>query len=90
MSFIQVKSKWKAKVKNIKINSLKADANVKEVAEMEVEATLPKKISRKKKTMPGEMVEDEASTDAEMAYTVEVHNQVMDTVTESIHHHFLT
>ncbi|MGH0175548.1 UNVERIFIED_CONTAM: hypothetical protein FKN15_019912 [Acipenser sinensis] len=47
-----------------------------------VEAILPQKRARKKKNMPGEMAQDEALTEVESAYKVEVHNQIMDTVTD--------
>ena len=41
--------------------------------------------------MPGEMSHEEMVQDnAERAYKIEVHNYIMDTVTESIHRHFLT
>lgn len=53
-----------------------------EDCELESEATLPRK--RKRKMMAGEMASDESLTDANSAYEVEVHNQVMDTITESI------
>ncbi|XP_034062116.1 uncharacterized protein LOC117539872 [Gymnodraco acuticeps] len=50
-----------------------------EETELEVEAALPQKRGRKKKTMPGEMSKDEAVTDAETSYKIDVHNQIMDT-----------
>ncbi|XP_034051779.1 uncharacterized protein LOC117532559 [Gymnodraco acuticeps] len=60
-----------------------------EETELEVEAALPQKRGRKKKTMPGEMSKDEAVTDAETSYKIDVHNQIMDTVTGSMHQRFL-
>ncbi|KAJ4942060.1 hypothetical protein JOQ06_011930 [Pogonophryne albipinna] len=60
-----------------------------EETELEVEAALPQKRCRKKKTMPGEMSKDEAVTDAETSYKIDVHNQIMDTVTGSMHQRFL-
>ena len=50
-----------------------------------MEATLPQKRARKKKIMSGEMSQDEALTEAENVYKVQVHNQIMDTVTDGIH-----
>ncbi|KAJ8346852.1 hypothetical protein SKAU_G00282530 [Synaphobranchus kaupii] len=61
-----------------------------EETELEFEATLPLKRARKKKTMPGEMAQDETFTHAESAYRIDVHNQIMDTVIESIHRRFLS
>lgn len=40
--------------------------------------------------MAGEMTSDETLSDATRAYEVEVHNQIMDTITESSHRRFLT
>lgn len=45
---------------------------------------MPQKGARKKKIMSGKMTQDEALTEAESAYKVQVHNQIMDTVTDSI------
>ncbi|CAL8388972.1 unnamed protein product [Boreogadus saida] len=47
------------------------DQEQEEEAEIKVEATWPNEGPRKKDTIPGEMAEDEALTDAERAYTVE-------------------
>lgn len=55
-----------------------------EDCELELEAILPQKRKRKRKIMAGEMASDESLTDGNSAYEVEVHNQVMDTITESI------
>ena len=49
-----------------------------------VEATLPRNRARKKKIMSGEMAQEEALTEAESDYKVQVHNQIIDTVTDSI------
>ena len=51
--------------------------------EMEVEVALPEKRVKKKKIMPGELAEDEQLTAAERDF--EVHNVMIDTVTQSIH-----
>ena len=58
--------------------------------ELELEAALPQKRKRKRKVMAGEVASDEGITDANSAYEVEVHNQIIDTITESIHRRFLT
>lgn len=54
-----------------------------------MEAALPqkrrKKERKKKKAMPGEMSEDDTIIDAERAYDVKVHNQIVDTSIEAIH-----
>jgi len=39
--------------------------------------------------MPGEMSQDEAVTDAETSYKIEVHNRIMDRVAGSMHQRFL-
>lgn len=59
-------------------------------AQLELVAALPQKRKRKRKMMADEMTSDESLTDANSAYEVEVHNQIMDTITESIHRRFLT
>ena len=56
-----------------------------EETELEVETTLPQKRGRRKKSMPGERSRDEAVTDAEASYKIEVHNRIMDTVAGSMH-----
>jgi len=56
-----------------------------EETDIEVEATLPQKRRKKKKAMPGEMSQDDAIIDAERAYEVKVHNQIVDTAIEAIH-----
>lgn len=61
-----------------------------EDCELELEAALPQKRKRKRKMMAGEVATDESVPDANKAYEVEVHNQIMDTITESIHRRFLT
>lgn len=68
-------------------------ANVKlteEECDLEVEEMLPEKRTRKKKMMAGEMASDEVFSNASIAYEANVHNQIMDTVTESIHRRFLS
>ena len=60
-----------------------------EETELEVETTLPQKRGRRKKSMPGERSRDEALTDAEASYKIEVHNRIMDTVAGSMHQRFL-
>lgn len=60
-----------------------------EDCELEVQAALPAKRTRKKKTMPGESSEDETVSDATTAYKIKVHNVIFDTVAESIHRRFL-
>lgn len=67
-----------------------AQLMVEEDCELELEAAFPQKRKRKRTMMAGEMASDESLTDANSAYEVEVHNQVMDTITESIHRRFLT
>lgn len=61
-----------------------------EDTELEVQTELPKKRIRKRKTMPGELAQDEVERDVEMSYKTKVHHIIMDTVTESIHQYFLT
>lgn len=61
-----------------------------EDCDLELEETLPEKRRRKTKMMAGEKASDESFTNANSAYEAQVHNQVMDTVTESIHMRFLT
>lgn len=61
-----------------------------EETDMEVEAALPQKRIKRKKAMPGEMSQDETMLDAERAYEVKVHNQILDTAIEAIHRRFLT
>ncbi|KAI2646688.1 Zinc finger MYM-type protein 1 [Labeo rohita] len=60
-----------------------------EETDMEVEAALPQKRRKKKKAMPGES-QDDTIIDAERAYEVKVHNQIVDTAIEAIHQRFLT
>ncbi len=55
-----------------------------EETDMEVETALPQKRMKKKKTMPGEMAQDETMNDPEKAYEVKVHNEVLDTTIEAI------
>ena len=40
--------------------------------------------------MPGELAEDEITTDAERAYKVDIYNIIMATICESIHRRFLS
>ncbi|CAL9702757.1 unnamed protein product [Knipowitschia caucasica] len=56
--------------------------------DIEVETALPEKRVRKKKVMPGELAQDEAPSHAEAEYKIKVHNVILDTVTESLHHRF--
>lgn len=56
-----------------------------EETELEAEASVPQKRGRKKKTMPGETCREEAVTDDEASYEIDVHNQIMDTILGSIH-----
>lgn len=56
---------------------------------MEVEASLPQRRPKKKKNMPGEMSQDETSSDALETYEVKVHNRIMDAVIEAIQRRFL-
>ena len=55
-----------------------------------MEAALPQKRIKKNKGMAGEMAQDEALSNAERAYEVNVHNIISDTATEAIHRRFLT
>ncbi|XP_053274770.1 uncharacterized protein LOC128436886 isoform X1 [Pleuronectes platessa] len=56
---------------------------------MEVEVSLPQRRPKKKKSMPGEMAQDETSNDPSKTYEVKVHNQIMDTVIEAMQRLFL-
>ena len=56
---------------------------------MEVEVSLPQRRPKKKKSMPGEMAQDETSNDPSKTYEVKVHNQIMDTVIEAMQRRFL-
>lgn len=62
----------------------------KEDFDLELEEMLPEKRRRKIKMMAGEKASDKSFTNANSAYETQVHNQAMDTVTESIHMRFLT
>lgn len=61
-----------------------------EECDLEVEAMLPEKRAKKKKKMPGEMADDATFTSASSAYEANVHNAIMDTVTETLHRRFLS
>lgn len=61
-----------------------------EGTDTEVEAALPPKRAKKKKSRVGEMAEDESLIDAERAYEVNVHNIILDTAIEAIHRRFMT
>lgn len=50
-----------------------------------VQGALPEKKIRKKKSMPGEVAEEEHSLNTEDQYRIKVHNVILDTVTQSIH-----
>ncbi|KAL0202645.1 hypothetical protein M9458_000663, partial [Cirrhinus mrigala] len=57
--------------------------------ELEVESALPSRRRRKKTTRPGETPHAETVTSPEQVYEVTVHNQIMDTATETLHRRFL-
>ena len=57
---------------------------------IEVEAALPQKRIKKNKGMAGEIAQDEALSNEERAYAVNVHNIILDTATEAISRRFLT
>lgn len=58
--------------------------------DMEVEAALPEKRAKKRKSRAGEMAQDEVHINAEKVYEVKVHNTILDTVIEAIHRRFAT
>lgn len=55
-----------------------------------MEAALPQKKTNKKKSRAGEMAQEEAISDAERAYEVNVNNTILDTAIEAIHRRFMT
>lgn len=57
--------------------------------EFEVQATLPHKRLRKKKSMAGESAQYEVISDAITAYKIQVHNVILDVITESMSRRFL-
>ncbi|KAJ4933945.1 hypothetical protein JOQ06_006753 [Pogonophryne albipinna] len=52
--------------------------------DLEVQTALPEKRVRKKKSMPGEVAQDEPVSDAERNYNIKAHNVILDTVTDSL------
>lgn len=58
--------------------------------EPELDATLPPRRSRERKTMPGDLAEDETFPEAESAHRTGVHNQIIDAVKEYIYRLFLS
>ena len=58
--------------------------------DMEVEAALPAKRAKKRKSRAGEMAQVEVPINAEKAYEVKVHNTILDTAIEAIHRRFAT
>lgn len=58
--------------------------------DIEVEAALPAKRTKKRKSRAGEMAQDEVPINAEKAYEVKVHNTILDTAIEAIHRRFVT
>lgn len=62
----------------------------KEEADIEVEATLPQNRTKWKKSGAGEMAEDEALSEAERAYEVNMHNIILDRAIKAIHRRFTT
>lgn len=55
-----------------------------------MEAALPQKKTNKKKSRAREMAQEEAISDAERAYEVNVNNTILDTAIEAIHRRFMT
>ena len=88
----------KLKKFNRDFESVKSAANVfvkwandlleKHECDAEVQSALPEKRVRKKKVMPGEKARDEPPADAETDFKVNVHNEILATVTTSIHDRF--
>lgn len=59
-------------------------------SEMEVQAALPPKRMKKRKTMPGESADEENTTaDSLTDYRINVHNIILDAVSECMHRRFL-
>lgn len=54
-----------------------------------VEEHFPRIRSRKRKILPGEMVEDYIINDQLQKFTVDVHNKILDTIVESMRRRFL-
>ncbi|KAJ4945965.1 hypothetical protein JOQ06_023643, partial [Pogonophryne albipinna] len=52
--------------------------------DLEVQTALPEKRVRKKKSMPGEVAQDEPVSDAERNYKIKAHNVILDTVAYSV------
>lgn len=59
-----------------------------EDCEMEVEVALPEKRVKKKKIMPGELAQHEPLKASEREFEVNVHNVIMESITQSIHERF--
>lgn len=57
--------------------------------DVEVEEHFPKIRSRKRKILPGELVEDNIINDQLQKFTVNVHNTILDTIVESMRRRFL-
>lgn len=45
-----------------------------------------KKVMKKSKRKPGELAEDKPIANADVDYKIKIHNVILDTVVESIHH----
>ena len=56
--------------------------------ELVVQTTLPEKRVRKKKRMPGEILDDEPVASSDAAFEVNVHNVILDTVAGSMDRRF--
>lgn len=54
--------------------------------DMEVEAALPEKRAKKRKSKAGEMAQDEVHINAEKVYEMKVHNTILDTATIISYH----
>jgi hypothetical protein len=57
--------------------------------ELEVQSALPEKRIRRKKIMPGEFAQDEVISDPTTAYRIQIHNVILDRITESMNSRFL-
>ncbi|XP_075070610.1 uncharacterized protein LOC142159784 [Mixophyes fleayi] len=60
-----------------------------EDCDLEVQTTLPQKRLRKKKTMAGESAQDDVICDAITEYKIQVHDVILDVITECIDQRFL-
>ncbi|RXN21860.1 zinc finger MYM-type 1 [Labeo rohita] len=61
-----------------------------EELDLEVEAALSQNRVKRKKVLAGEMAPDESLSDAEKAYEVNVHHQILYTAVEAMHQRFFT